>query len=162
MKEVIKLKNNGRIEFETLHSNKYRIHFLIGFVCVVVLLVVFIVGRSQAKYRVTQSIPLVNGTINYTPYDFKLVAMYQQNDSGEYESIDTVPESGYQLNEEQSYCEVNDTRDNSISIEYQNGKINFLGMTTKGTKCYLYFDIQKPLLRDEILVGKDIQERSSF
>ena len=74
----------------------------------------------------------------------------------------TVPESGYQLNEEQSYCEVNDTRDNSISIEYQNGKINFLGMTTKGTKCYLYFDIQKPLLRDEILAGKDIQERNSF
>ena len=36
--------------------------------------------------------------------------MYQQNDSGEYESIDTVPESGYQLNEEQSYCEVNGGR----------------------------------------------------
>ena len=90
MKEVIKLKNNGRIEFETLHSNKHRIYFLICFVCVVVLLVVFIVGRSQAKYRVTQSIPLVNGTINYTPYDFKLVAMYQQNDSGEYESIDST------------------------------------------------------------------------
>ena len=149
------------MEFEVLKKSHLKRNILIG-VVIVVIISAIVLNFTRAKYRVTQSIPLVNGTINYIPYDFKLIAMYQENDSGEYESIDTVPESGYQLNEEQSYCEVNDTRDNSISIEYQNGKINFLGMTTKGTKCYLYFDIQKPLLRDEILAGKDIQERNSF
>ena len=67
--------------------------------------------------------------------------MYQQNESGEYESIDTVPTSGYKLNADNSYCEVDDTKDNNIQIEYRNGQINFLGMTQKGTKCYVYFDI---------------------
>ena len=81
MRIGVKLKmKNKEIEFETLHSNKKRIYFLCGFVCVVVLFVLFIIGRSHAKYRVTQSIPLVNGTINYTPYDLKLVAMFQEND----------------------------------------------------------------------------------
>ena len=95
--------------------------------------------------------PLYNATVNYTPYDFKMVAMYQENDSGEYESIDSVPSSGYALNEEMSYCEVNDTKDSNIQIEYENGQINFLGMTTKGTKCYLYFDIYDPVLKEMLL-----------
>ena len=40
----------------------------------------------------------MNGTINYTPYDLKMVAMYQE-ENGDYESIDIVPTSGYSLNE---------------------------------------------------------------
>ena len=151
------------MEFEVLKRSHLKRNIIIGVVVVAVISAI-VLNFTRAKYRTTQSIPLVNGTINYTPYDFKLIAMYQQNDSGEYESIDTVPESGYQLNEELSYCEVNDTRDNSISIEYQDGKINFLGMTTKGTKCYLYFDEQlcNGNACNTILANKDIQERSDF
>ena len=54
--------------------------------------------------------------------------------------------------------------DTSISVSYNTDtrSLSISPMTTKGTKCYLYFDIQRPLLRDEILAGKDIQERSSF
>ena len=152
----------NNLEFETLHSNKHRIYFLIGFVCVVVLLVVFIVSRSHAKYRVVESIPLVKGTINYTPYDFKMVAMYQEDGNGEYVSIDKVPTNGYELNTEQSYCEVNDTKDNNIQIEYESGAINFLGMTSKGTKCYLYFDEQKGNTMSEIIGGYNIGNRGSF
>ena len=146
---------NGSIEFETIKSHKNRLYFLCGIVCVVVLLVVFVVTRSHAKYRTTESIPLINGTINYTPYDLKMVAMYQE-ENGDYKSIDTVPTSGYTLNEEKSYCEVNDNKDNNITIEYQNGSINFLGMTKKGTKCYLYFDKQTAKKVDTILGQIDV------
>ena len=151
------------MKFEVLKKSHLKRNIIIG-VLVVGVISAIVLNFTRAKYRVTQSIPLVNGTINYIPYDFKLIAMYQENDSGEYESIDTVPESGYQLNEEQSYCEVNGEEDASISVSYDTDtrSLSISPMTTKGTKCYLYFDIQKPLLRDEILAGKDIQERSSF
>ena len=145
---------NGSIEFETIKSHKNRLYFLCGIVCVVVLLVVFVITRSHAKYRTTESIPLINGTINYTPYDLKMVAMYQE-ENGDYKSIDTVPTSGYTLNEEKSYCEVNDNKDNNITIEYQNGRINFLGMTKKGTKCYLYFD-EYVSAKDTILANSKV------
>ena len=134
MKEVIKLKNK-EIEFETLYSNKHRIRFLIGFVCVVVLLVIFIISRSHAKYRVTESIPLVNGTINYSLADLNIVAITVDR-----EVSDTIPEGNYELTED-SYCTVNGEEDSSISISYE-GDIQLLTVapfTTKGTKCYLNF-----------------------
>ena len=147
------MKKDGSIEFETIKSHKNRLYFLCGIVCVVVLLVVFVVTRSHAKYRTTESIPLINGTINYTPYDLKMVAMYQE-ENGDYKSIDTVPTSGYTLNEEKSYCEVNDTKDESISMEYKDGKV-YIGVSKKGTKCYLYFD-QEPTAKDTILANNSV------
>ena len=150
------------MEIETLKKSHLKRNIIIGVVVVAVISTI-ILNFTRAKYRTTQSIPLVNGTINYTPYDLNTIAMYQQNDSGEYISIDTVPESGYQLNEEQSYCEVNGEEDTSISVSYDmNSKLlTITPMTTKGTKCYLYFDEVKTL-SNEILAGKNIQTRSDF
>ena len=48
-------------EFETIKSHKNRLYFLCGFVCVVILLIVLITNHSLAKYRTTESIPLING-----------------------------------------------------------------------------------------------------
>ncbi len=147
------------MEFEVLKRSHLKRNIIIG-VIAVFLISACILNFTQAKYRVTESIPLINGTIHYTPYDLNLVAMYQQDETGEYISIDTVPTSGYTLNESESYCEINDTKDNTITIEYQDGKVNFLGLMKKGTKCYLYFDEQQA--KDIILAEKDIQERTSF
>ncbi len=135
------------MKFEVLKRSYLKRNIIIGIIVVGIISAV-VLNFARAKYRTIQSMPLGNGTINYTPYDLKMVAMYQE-ENGDYESIDTVPTSGYSLNEEKSYCEVNDTKDNNITIEYQNGVINFLGMTKKGTKCYLYFD--KYSLAKEIL-----------
>ena len=164
MKEVIKLKNK-EIEFETYHSNsnKRRIYFFCGFVCVVVLLTVFIVNRSHAKYKVTQSIPLVNGTINYELSDLNLVGVYIQGDD-EYTKTDTIPESGYAFNSEESYCTVNGEEDPSISVNYNadTKSLSVSPMTTKGTKCYLYFD-EEPSVAETLLANYPTQlTRSSF
>ena len=43
------MKNNGKLEFETLKTNKKRIYFLCGFVCVVGLLIILITNSSLAN-----------------------------------------------------------------------------------------------------------------
>ena len=134
------MKINKEIEFETLHSNKHRIYLLCGIVCVVVLMVTLIVTTSKAKYRVTESMPLIQGTINFSPSDLNLMAVYL-NKNGETISSDKVPHIGYTLNTEQSLCEVNDVKDESIEIVYENGLLNFNGLGNKGTKCTAYFDL---------------------
>ena len=118
----------------------------------VLIISALVLNFTRAKYKYVDSMPLINGTVNYTPYDFKMVAMYQENEAGEYESIDTVPSSGYSLNLEESYCEVDNTKDNNITITYENGSITFGNVTKKGTKCYLYFDEQASI-KDTILAN---------
>ena len=154
--------NSSDLEFELLKTNKKKILFFVGIVCVVVILVASVLNLIRAKYRTTQSMPLYNATVNYTPYDFKMVAMYQENESGEYESIDTVPSSGYSLNMEESYCEVGDAIDNSVSMSYEDGKV-YIGVVNKGTKCYLYFDEYELTLKSELLTFySDVETRTSF
>ncbi len=139
------------MEIETLKKSHLKRNIVIA-VVVVAIISAIVLNFTRAKYKNTESIPLVNGTINYTPYDLKMVAMYQEeNDS--YKSIDTVPTSGYTLNEEKSYCEVNDAKDDNISMEYKDGKV-YIGVSKKGTKCYLYFDIQNQYLVKEYLLSK--------
>ena len=133
------------MNFETLKRSHLKRNIIIGVIAVLIISAV-VLNFTRAKYRVTQSIPLVNGTINYTRADLNVVAMYQKEDGGEYTSIDKVPSSGYALNEEESYCEVDGIEEN-VSMEYKEGKV-YLGVDKKGTKCYLYFD--------ELVLSKDI------
>ena len=69
------------MEFEVLHRSKKK-KFLIAGCFLVVILVAVAVGFTFAKYKVTASIPLASGTINYVPYDFSVLAMYQLNEDG--------------------------------------------------------------------------------
>ena len=89
------------MEFQTLKKSHLKRNIIIG------ILIVGIIGAvglnfTRAKYRTTESIPLVNGTINYTPYDFKVIAMYQENNNGEYSEIEEMPSSGYIINEKKA------------------------------------------------------------
>ena len=142
------------MEIETLKRSHVKRNIVIAMVIVAIISTI-ILTFTKAKYKTTESIPLVNGTINYTPYDLKMVAMYQE-ENGDYKSIDTVPTSGYTLNEEKSYCEVNDTKDESISMEYKDGKV-YIGVSKKGTKCYLYFD-KGIALKETILANSKVNE----
>ena len=80
------------MNFEVLKKNHLKRNFLMV-VGVIVVIGACILTFSLAKYRTTQSIPIVNGTINYAPYDFKVLAMYQEGESG-YVEIDEMPGSG--------------------------------------------------------------------
>ena len=142
----------NKIEFKTLHSNKHRIYFLCGIVCVVVLMVTLIVTTSKAKYKTTQSLPLINGTINYDLSDLNLIGAYIQ-EGEEYIQTNEIPSSGYEFNSEKSYCTVNGENINvTINFDIETQTLSVVPLTKKGTKCYLYFD-EKASGSEYILAG---------
>ena len=147
------------MEFEVIKKSHLKRNIIIG-VLVVAIISAIILQFTRAKYRVTQSIPLVNGTINYTPYDLNIVALYI--DGVEAEALDSS--TNYTLDTENSTCTYKDESTiPNLTLSYDSATKSFSisPYTTRGTKCTLYFE-EKPLASEMILAGKDIQERSSF
>ena len=122
------------MKIETLKQSHLKRNIIIGVVVVAIISAV-ILNFTRAKYRVTQSIPLVNGTINYSLADLNIVAITVDG-----ESVDTIPDGNYELTES-SYCTINGEKDSSISISYDSNTktLNVIPFTIKGTKCYLDF-----------------------
>jgi len=127
------------MKFETIKNKKYFLYVLITGV---VLLITIILSTSLAKYKVTQSIKIASGNITYSPSDLNIMSIYLKNEgSSTYTNTDLIPESGYELNSEESYCEVNGSNINvTITYDMSTKEIQLTPFTTKGTKCYLYFD----------------------
>ena len=127
------------MEFEVLHRSKKK-KFIIAGCFLVVILAAVVIGFTFARYRVARSIPLASGTINYVPYDFSILAMYQLNEDGGYDEITTMPDaSSYSINTEKSYCNVNGTKDNNAVLETIDGHHTIANLQV-GSKCYVYFD----------------------
>ena len=140
------------MEFEVLHRSKKK-KFIIAGCFLVVILVAIVLGITFAKYRVARSIPLASGTINYVPYDFSILAMYQQNDSGEYEEVTIMPDaSSYTINTEQSYCNVNGTKDGNAVLETIDGHHTIANLQV-GSKCYVYFDTSTASSPGDTILG---------
>ena len=136
------------MQIETLKRSHLKRNIIIAVVVVAIISAV-ILNFTRAKYRTTQSLPLVTGTINYTLADLNIVAMYLSGSE-----IDTLPDGNYELTEE-SYCtNEENVRDESITLSYDSATkgLSVSPMTKKGTKCYLYFD-EKALGGDYILAS---------
>ena len=123
------------MEIETLRRSHLKRNIIIGVVAVLVISAV-ILNFTRAKYRVTQKIPLVNGTINYSLADLNVVAITVDG-----EPSDTIPDGNYEL-ADTSYCTVNGEEDANITLSYDSTTktLNVAPFTTKGTKCYLDFE----------------------
>ena len=146
------------MNFEVLKRSHVKRNILIG-VMIVLILSAVILTFTKAKYRVTKSLPLVNGTINFSPYDFNVVAMYL-NQGGAMPEGQTkiVPKFGYTLNQEQSACIVDDIEDERIIMNYvtqtadEEAYITFNKMSQSGTRCTVYFDLipdsENPMIHD--------------
>ena len=124
------------MEFQVLKRSYLKRNIIIA-VVIVLMLTAIILTFSRAKYRTTQSLPLLNGTINYTLADLNIVAMYLDG-----EQVDTLPDGIYELTEE-SYCtNEENVRDETITLSYDSATkgLSVSPMMKKGTKCYLYFE----------------------
>ena len=138
--------------FETLKRSHLKRNIIIAVVIVLILSAV-ILTFTRAKYRITKSLPLVNGTINYELSDFNLIGAYIQTEGDNYTQVDEIPTSGYEFNSEKSYCTVNDENINvTLSYDMETQNLTITPLTTKGTKCYLYFD-EKLSAGDTILAS---------
>ena len=134
------------MEFEVLKRSHVKRGIIIGIVAVFIISAI-ILNFTRAKYRSVSSVPIIDSEINYKVPDLNMVSLYIGSGEGGYEEADTIPTSGYTLKIEQSYCGQSNNgeivKDDTVSIVYENGQVNVLGLTKKGTKCYLYFDEQK-------------------
>ena len=129
------------MKYEVLKRSHLKRNILIA-VVVVAIISAIILNFTRAKYRTTQSMPLIQGTINFSPSDLNIVAMYLNQDGAiPAGQTDIAPKFGYTLNEEQSFCEVNDEKIEDAAFTYENGLLGFYNLNRKGTKCSVYFDL---------------------
>ena len=129
------------MEFQTLKRSHLKRNILIGVVAVLIISAV-VLNFTRAKYRVTQSIPLVNGTINYSLADLNIVALYI--DGVEAEELDSS--KNYTLDTTQSTCTYKDgstIQNLTLSYDADTKTFTITPYTTKGTKCTLYFEESK-------------------
>ena len=127
------------MNFEVLKRSHIKRNIIVAVVIVFVLSAI-ILTFTKAKYKTTTSIPLVNGTINYELSDLNLIGAYIQ-EGEEYKQTNEIPTSGYEFNEEKSYCTVNGENINAtINFDIETQTLSVVPLTKKGTKCYLYFD----------------------
>ena len=103
------------MEFQTLKRSHLKRNIIIGVVCIAIISAV-VLNFTRAKYRTTQSIPLVNGTINYELSDLNLIGVYIE-DGNDYTRVDQIPDSGYTFNSEKSYCKIGDEKQD-MTITY--------------------------------------------
>ena len=150
------------MEIKTIKRSHVKRNIIIG-VVVVAIISAIILNFTRAKYRSVASVPIVNSTVNYELSDLNTVAVYIQ-EGEDYTKTDTIPESGYTLNQEKSYCKVNDSNiDATISYDANTKTLSVSPLTTKGTKCYLYFDEYTPsYTMTEIIAGYNKGNRGSF
>ncbi len=128
------------MKLETIKRNNKK-KIIIGSMVVLSVVACLTLTTSRAKYRSVQNLKLASGTVKINQYDFKIMAMYQSEDGENYTDINVLPFGNYVVNEGKSKCLLsNGDIDRNVIIEYKNNKINFLGLTTKNTKCYVYLD----------------------
>ena len=130
------------MNFEVLKRSHIKRNIIIAVIIILILSAV-ILTFTKAKYKTTASIPLVNGTINYDLSDLNLIGAYIQ-EGDDYTPTNEIPSSGYEFNGEKSYCTINNERDDTITLSFDmtTQNLTVTPLTTKGTKCYLYFDEQ--------------------
>ena len=85
--------------------------------------------------------------------DENLIGAYIQNGE-DYTPTSDIPTSGYEFNEEKSYCKIGDVIQENISLSYDmdTQTLTVSPITKEGMKCYLYFD-EKASGGDYILAG---------
>ena len=91
------------MEFEILKRSHLKRNIIIGVVVVAIISAV-VLNFTRARYRVTQSIPIVNGTINYTLPDLNITALYIDGVAAN--SLDS--NTNYTLDTTQSTCTYKD------------------------------------------------------
>jgi len=130
------------MQFEVIRKS-HKKSIVIGVSLFIVLAIVLIVRFTFAKYSLVKSIKIAEGTINYKVPDFKIMAMYKNDGSG-YTEIETMPESGYAINESKSYCTLDNVNKDTEARLYtdEDGQHVISGLS-KYDKCYLYFDDYK-------------------
>ena len=137
------------MQFERLRKS-HKKEIIIGGLVVLGIVSAITLVTTRAKYKLTQDLELVKGTINYKPYDFKVMAMYRSEDGTNYTEINEMPGNGYVINEDRTYCTIDNKTQIKGKIKTENGK-HYISDLAKSEKCYLYFDLKKVTSKDTLV-----------
>ncbi len=133
------------MEFQVLKKNNLKRNIIIG-VFGVLIISAIILNFSSARYRSTASVPIVDSEVNYVRPDLNAVAIVVDG-----ESTNTVPEGNYKLLDT-SYCTVNGEDANvTLAWDQTTQMLTVTPFTTRGTKCYLYFETATTKTVDTVL-----------
>ncbi len=124
------------MKVERLSKGKSK-RIILAITIIVLAIGIIYITNSKAKYQVTKSVQIVNGNVSYSPYDFKIMAMYK-NDGGEDAPITEIPENGYMIDETRSYCLRNNEQIKGL-LKTING-IHIISKLHSNDKCYLWFN----------------------
>ena len=149
------------MKLKGLSKEKDKKLFIYGFIVCAILFIVINYITSLARYRNTESIELASGNISYNKADLNIIAMYQESSYGTngYKQIDDVPTEKYTLSNK-SYCEVNKEPIEDAQIEYREGAIYVGNIKKRGTKCYIYFDMDYKA--DDMLAKLETTKQSKY
>ena len=133
------------MEFQVLKKDNLKRNIIIG-VFVVLIISAVVLNFTRAKYRSTASVPIVDSEVNYVRPDLNIVAIVVDG-----ESANTMPEGNYKLLDT-SYCTVNG-EDANVTLEWDQTAqaLSVTPFTTRGTKCYLYFETATTKIVDTVL-----------
>ncbi len=82
----------------------------------------------------------------------RTIAMYKSEDGENYTAIESMPESGYIINEEKSYCtRDNKTHDEESKLKTIEGNHTISGLK-KSSKCYVWFD-KEPIASEKLIAN---------
>ena len=113
---------------------------VIGGLILISVIGILAVNLTKAKYQGIEDIELVKGEVNYKLPDFKMMAMYQNN-NGSYEEVSELPGKNYKINESKSYCTINNVdKDDKAKLYTDKYGQHVIENISKNDKCYLYFD----------------------
>ena len=79
------------------------------------------------------------------------LAFYLEQEDGNYLESTSLPSTGYTLNTEKSVCT------NNTTPVWKENKLYLNNLKDKGTSCYLYFNIYKPTIPEQILKNYSTQ-----
>ena len=137
------------MEFETLKRSHLKRNIIIG-IAVVLIISAVVLTFTRAKYRVTQSIPLVNGTINYSPFDIKVTTYVDDT------KIEEFPNKG-----SMSFSNITCDNNANATFDKENWKIVVSNLTERGTKCDIYFSSSSA--KEQILANySEVLTRDDF
>ena len=139
----------------------YSRRIALSLIAIIAVIATIVVLTTRAKYRNTETLALATGTISYNKADLNIIAMYQESSYGTngYKQIDDVPTEKYTLSNK-SYCEVNKEPIEDAQIEYREGAIYVGNIKKRGTKCYIYFDLDYKA--DDMLAKLEATKQSTY
>ena len=121
-----------------LKSKSLKRNILLGISVIVLVLCIGLFMKNKTDI-------LNNGSINKESVtkelNDNLIGAYIQ-EGEEYKQTDDIPSSGYEFNEEKSYCKIGDVIQDGTTISYDiaTQTLTVSPITKEGMKCYLYFD----------------------